>query len=717
MKHIRLALLLLMSWFLTGCLTDREESSHQLGSDSSTQAPTYGQGSAQVNFTVNLPESVSAAFIDTESTRAIEIKIYESQVAGYDVDRGQVTDVLRGYFQCLMLNLATDTSDQEAIDACGYFPGAIVPGGMSQLAVASEVITPDQPSVGFNLEPNQSYVIFAGQYNSEVITGLHPFAWTTTFVTLDEGDNDIELNLISGSWEFDTGVDLQLLNRSTGYAFGDFLDFDQEPVEDFTWWPADNEEDEGSATPAIALGWAQEADTAVQFSKVHLKSFPEFIRGDNNEPPKIGAILQTELGEGGSMGYRDELFGFYPFGMLAPHQPVLEIISAGEPLLFDPDYQFEMDSQGRDLAKGLYQPATLMQQFDPSQSLADRNSHRLGLGTWEVVREERISFEQWTVQFAGLMLASADNDLLTILQGAEPNDDQMIFDQLNVTQPAMGTMVAPPALPGLNIAYFSVATDQGQLLPSDESNSSFQPVLDATSFQLTAPDRMQGSLIEYVGYLNAYERPPHEYPVLSEDEGNFTQEETIEVTPLYGAAVSAAMNTSVNSAGSNKQKTSTQSLVYRNLMLRQLAEQSGLAPVSAASSTGCFSLELNSKFLTSYYQFEDGFWVPGVPEFGYWYQAEDGSYLLDEEGEIKTVGTGASPFPTIEEEGVTYFIQPSEEQPGIIQLLKEEEDLEQNWFAFSEDGEGKAEVCIQPVTLTAGPYSDPRDVDGGLEIQ
>lgn len=699
MKQIRLALLLLMGLLLAACLAEQEESNRQLGSHAS-QGGDYLQeqaATARVEFAVHLPGDASAAYIDTENTRSIKVQVFEAGIAGFDVESGQATETLRNYISCLAQNYL-DPESTEAINLCGQFPA-----GRMSAPIDSVILTADQTAAGFNLIPDRNYAIHAAQYNSADPTGLMPLAWTTTYITPDDGNNAVDLNLIYGSWQFGADTVLQLLNRDT-YAFGAFKDADGDSLGEELpdWWLGSSEV---MTTPAMALGMAPAADVTVNLDTLHLKAYPEF---SSSEQGFYSEESRTDV-----FWEENDLFEFYTPLLLSPHQPLLQTQVSGDYYFVEPTYIEDYGSDSStSIRRGVIEPATLIQQYDPTQ--ATQNRHRLGLGTWEVSIEEDMGSGDAGPRaievFAGLMLASEENDVLEILRKAGREENANYID---VREPVFRWMV-PAILPEseLVVAYYDIDSNQAQLL-TDSDTGDFSAIDSLEPFQLTAQDRMEGSLIEYVGYINMEDSfQEQEYPILAEDEdGNFEQEGSVSVEVF---AVSSA-----SSAGSAKASASAQ--IARHLKLNHLAEQQGLVTASAAS--GCFVLELSYQSISSFYVFdqEQSLWLPAAPEYGYWYQAEDGSYFRDEEGDIFTVGTGASPSETQQDdEGVIYYLQPTSDDgapPGIIGMDTSEQALADTCNIMGR-GQGEVEVCIQPVSLTAGPYSDPRDTaEGDIEIR
>ncbi|SFC05611.1 hypothetical protein SAMN05660443_1353 [Marinospirillum celere] len=671
--------LILMAGALTlgGCRAKKEQN-RQLGSGSEQSQGSTQQDTAKVTFSAKLPDGPHAAYIDPK-TQIIRVQVRESSVAGYDVAEDSVKQVVREYIQCLYgygVSPGSSSSVQIAEVVSPSNDCGPVPGSLNFPLVDEGNITPDESAIGFNLRPNKKYRFSAALYASETERRANnPFAWATTFARLEEGNNYVELNLIYGSWTFDNEPQLQLLNR-------DSTDLGVEGFESgFTW-----DQQATTAVPAVALGLIDNAGEALGLRAMHIRDYPRFTTG-NTDYPFPEAIAFED-----SFDYPFSALEGYPLGVAVPHNPLIEFsdqVYLGEGFE-DPPEEFEGPSRTEYL-KGMYAPATLMQQYDPNQSTGNRNSHVISLGDWEVVKfvetedDAGLDIKDY---FSGLFFYNALDDFLQRLQQQEPTSEGLALEGVEI----WGDLPSIQVLPGLTIALLEVNSFDSTFTLAGDTDD-FSAIIEAKPSQLNSPSQIETTLIEYVGVANIDEFPETNLtpPTFNED-GSFATAQAVTTT--------AKRDT--------KRSQWIRAQIKHQMKMNLVSELLGEAPPMSASS-GCYFQNVQREITDSYYQLIDGVWTPGTPEEGYWFVDVEGQPVRDENGDIVTIDESDDPWAYIDENE-----DADDYRFGIISL---------NFDNASGEGLQKTEdvhmqVCLQPATLTAGPYRDPRkdsEVDGIIQ--
>lgn len=675
--------LILMAGALTlgGCLAEQEQN-RQLGSGSEQSQGSTQQDTAKVTFSAKLPEGPHAAYIDPK-TQIIRVQVRESSVAGYDVAEDSVKQVVREYIQCLY-GSGVSPSSSSSVQMAQVSPSndcGPVPGSLNFPLVDEGNITTNEGSIGFNLRPDTKYRFSAALYASEAERiANNPFAWATTFARLEEGSNDVELNLIYGSWTFDNEPQLQLLNRTS-------TDLGLEAFNaGFTW-----DEQASTSVPAVVLGLIDEADQSPGLRAMHIRDYPRFTTGNNDYPfPKAMALEE-------SYDYPFPALEGYPIGVAVPHDPLLEFSNQaylGEGF-FDEDWISADNGDEIRFQYGLYMPVTLMQQYDPSRAENERNNHALGLADWEVIKfiEPEVFTGQEEEFFAGLFFYSPLDDFFKRLQQQEADGGSLTLDGVEIWgEESFGYEV----MPGLTITGLEVNNFQSVFTFADGADD-FSAILEAKPSLLNSPNQIETTLVEYVGHvlIDFDLDGPLTPPTFNED----------------GSLVAAtAASTSQAKKRDPRRSKWMRAQIKHQLQMKAASELLGVAPPMSASS-GCFRHNQDAEITASYYQLIDGVWTPGELEYGYWFLDADGE-LIRENGEAVT-------FDDSEEGEMDAWAYEDENEDvaeirfGIIGV-----DTSESSSFWEETETVEMKICLQPATLTAGPYSDPRkdsEVDGIIQ--
>ncbi len=178
------------AWVVTGCGGSGSDSDPISSAADSVSEATAA--SSSVSISAAFPESAQAAAIDANA-ESISISFLPSEAGSIE----EAIEIVELSAQCL----------QEQ----GFQDWSCLPeDGPS---VGEALLTAGSPSVSLDLVPGK-YRVEAFQFdtiNPDFETT--PISATSSFVTLTEGEHNIELNLVHATWTNETSFSLQLLNQ------------------------------------------------------------------------------------------------------------------------------------------------------------------------------------------------------------------------------------------------------------------------------------------------------------------------------------------------------------------------------------------------------------------------------------------------------------------------------------------------------------------------
>ena len=178
------------AWVVRGCGGSGSDSDTISSAADSVSEATAA--SSSVSISAAFPESAQAAAIDANA-ESISISFLPSEAGSIE----EAIEIVELSAQCLQTQGVQDWS-------------CLPEDGPS---VGEALLTAGSPSVSLDLVPGK-YRVEAFQFdtlNPDFETT--PISATSSFVTLAEGEHNIELNLVHATWTNETSFSLQLLNQ------------------------------------------------------------------------------------------------------------------------------------------------------------------------------------------------------------------------------------------------------------------------------------------------------------------------------------------------------------------------------------------------------------------------------------------------------------------------------------------------------------------------
>jgi hypothetical protein len=643
-------------------------------------------GAASASFAVQLPEpEAKAAYIDSRADY-IEVRANETDIAGFDVEGVSAVEINLDWKQCYsQLYYETETEPDKAAlrEKCGPRPGS---NEFPQVG-ERQVISRDNPVVNFdNLQAGETYrftaVLYDGDPNEE---GSRFLNWSTTFATLQAGDNPIELNMIQGTWEVanDSPVELQLLNRARSNIN---VTHNNEPFfETVDWYKDDANTVE---TPAILLGLAAAAGETISLERFHIKAYDYYLNDDGSGTPPQARMLQEQSGWGVVSGW--------PLGLMVPRKVLLET-SSGKTLgegFSEPDLS-AIEGGSISMDYGMDAPAILMQQYDPSQTTPNR--HSLSLGYWSVNQDNA---SNGFSAHAGLeFLNPLDRVYQELKTGGFNLEGPVDIEGLQVSR-VSDNYSSYQTRPDLeNVAYYSLQDQTSNFILSDGLADDFTGLLEAEALKIKdGGQTIEGTLLEYMGYEES-SAASFTLPDLIESSDGGLEAATTQATAAV-IGVPENQNNNLNPPLSLQERNQRFKAHIRHIaQMYWLSRQLG---VTAAPVPACFVEEFSVDHLGSaWYQLNsEGVWEVGAAVYGEWYlNTETGEVIRDDQGEVI--------YYTYAQMGEPDWQAPADSEPvyGVVDVDTNTSQLPETYYQETRTGE--SEFCLQPITLKSGALNPP----------
>ncbi|MDR9468503.1 hypothetical protein [Marinospirillum sp.] len=653
-------------------------------SDSTSQSGST-QTTASASFAVKLPEpEAKASYIDP-SASYIEVRANETDIAGFDVADFSPAKVNLAWKQCYW-QLSYDSNTESLIEPdkttlmkeCGPQPGS------NQFPQVGErqVISRDNPVVQFdNLEAGKKYRFTAVLYDGDPAEETSRFlGWSTTFATLQEGSNPIELNMIQGSWEVanEAPVELQLLNRLRSNIN---VTYNGNPFFPTVDWYVDDTST--VATPALLLGLAENAGDTVSLAGFHVKAYDYYLNNDGSGTPPKAWKLQEQTGFG--------IPSAYPLGMLVPRKVLLETTDSktlGEGI-YEPDLS-SIEGGSISIIYGMDLPTTLMQQYAPEQAVANR--HSLSLGRWSATQTDGNNI----AAHAGLeFLNPLDKVYQQLKNGGFDADGPIQLEGMRVNR-VDDFYSSYQVRPGLdNVAYYSLRDETSNFVLSEGHAEDFTGLLEAQALQIQDGQTIEGTLFEYMGYDESTMASFAIPDLIENDQG--------ELEPIDTAAAAATNSGGTASTLSlQERKQRFQARAGHLARMYWLSRQLG---VTTASVPACFVEEFTADDLGSvWYQLNsEGIWEAAAPIQGEWYKDSDGKIITNSDGEVIY-------YNYFEGQMSEPGWEPPTDATSIYGVV-EVDTTQTPDTVYQETSSGQTEICLQPIKLEASTLSPPAGSD------
>lgn len=543
---------LLTGLLLVGCSDSSYRSTTQ--SFSNTNPGVNSASLARVDFSVTFPDQgeVQASYLDP-SMNSIKIEVFNSPFGSFNELKAYWGSTgLNAYMQCLGENYSNPAP-------CQYQPGS---------QVATETISRTSPTATFEVPPGK-YQINVSQLASSGAV----LAQTTSLVTLVLGDNNLNLNMLYGSWNFVQPVQLQLLNAlaedhlvpAAELPLGIEQSFQGAQFSNSNW----NRSAEGpdASTPALGLGLAYETGS-LQLSRLHLTG-QSGLRGWG------GSMLYPEdasnsLYFGDMPSYAADLFTSYAQAVVAPHGVTLESSQGG--------FIGMGWSKNWQNSSGMLEPAFLMQQF-----VAGSNNTQLNLGQLAVQLDEYSSY----APEAGLFFITAD----------ETGDYDLLLYANN-----QGQMLQGGKFVSLDHSFDHFTDFQTAYLSAYQDTTWVDSNFPAAPFpvtRMTSANSMEGTLIEYVTYqVSSYDNPDLQ-PLIS----------SISELPNFNT-MNPGQEVQIASISPELHQQIQSRIKQRLLTAAQPAGVSASSVHAASTTPGCFTVLERFQSINAGYVLESGVWIP-----------------------------------------------------------------------------------------------------------
>lgn len=475
-NNIFVAATLLTALLMAGCTdsgTTANTGSTGTSSGTTSSVPAVQSSSlAWVNFAVAFPDQgqVQASYLDP-SMNALRIEVFNSAFGSVDELRSSWENGgYSSYYTCLY-NHALNP------EPCQYQPGSLV---------TSQTISRTSPSTSFELEPGK-YQINVSQLNASGAV----LAKTSSLATFTAGDNNLNLNMLYGSWDFVDPVQLQLqpvqlqlLNTAGIYhwnlapgeppidANGVFAPLLYNPQNWSRSFYGPN-----AATPALGLGLANEAGASLSLSRIHLSGLAGLRGWGSSSVQGDFGISNLYYGDYFS---GEGFFDGYTRSLNAPHAITLE---SSQGSYIEMGWSSKEIMETASLGSGVLNPAFLMQQFT-----GGNNQNWLSLGEISYYREDYLS-NSFSPE-AGLFFLTPDTAADKELSLFVGQQGQTVTTPLSVT---LDSSYESPSVAGQQIAYL-YASEETTWVDDDFPATAF-PIT-----RMTSASSIEGTLIEYVAY-------------------------------------------------------------------------------------------------------------------------------------------------------------------------------------------------------------------------
>lgn len=468
-NNIFVAATLLTALLMAGCTdsgTTASTGSTGTSSGTTSSVPAVQpSGLARVDFAVAFPDQgqVQASYLDP-SMNALRIEVFNSAFGSVDELRSSwVSSGYSSYYTCLY-NHAFNP------EPCQYQPGDLV---------TSQTISRSSPSTSFELEPGK-YQINVAQLDASGAV----LAKTSSLATFVAGDNNLNLNMLYGSWDFVQPVQLRLLNTA-GISHWNLAPgeppVDANGVFEPLLYNSQNWSRSfygpNAATPALGLGLANEAGASLSLNRIHLSGLAG-LRGWGSSSVQ-GAYGISNLYYGGDYFTGEGFFDGYTRSLNAPHAITLESSQGYIEMGWSSKEIMETTSLG----SGVLNPAFLMQQFS-----GGTNQNWLNLGEISYYREDYLS-GSFSPE-AGLFFLTPDTAADKELSLFVGQQGQTVTTPLSVT---LDSSYESPSVAGQQITYL-YASEETTWVDADFPATAF-PIT-----RMTSASSIEGTLIEYVAY-------------------------------------------------------------------------------------------------------------------------------------------------------------------------------------------------------------------------
>ncbi|WP_162299734.1 hypothetical protein [Marinospirillum perlucidum] len=407
-----------------------------------------------------------ASYLDTSKTYGLTLKVYDAEWGSFwDAFLTFNTGEWEVYFNCLADNLYNQAS-------CNYQPGQLI---------EEHTLSYSNPSINLQV-PAGNYLLQVEQLQ-DPNNPQSAFAKAASFVTLESGNNAVVINLLYGSWQFTSPLDLQLLDATFANQFPASLPIgisgtDRLTSADYSTLGSEDWSQDlySPISETIAEGLGLSLDTSeVQLKAIHLNG-NEQLRGYTAQPLLNGVSSEDKSLYYGSRTLGGNLFhwgqAFIPYQSLTLETLDGNFLGTGwkkHPQITTGIYQ----------SGGIEAPAIFAQEFDGS------NSNWLDLGhiaTQPYLPNGSLS-PPYTYKNAGIFFLTADHP------------DYQVFN--------------PGFTPGSSNQgsnYFTVQSHDGSggvTLTAEAQNFWVDADFPSGHFPLTqmvSANEIRGTLVEYVTY-------------------------------------------------------------------------------------------------------------------------------------------------------------------------------------------------------------------------